>query len=81
MSYHDIDKEIAHLEFVFGKISTNDRIPLSYWANRLSSFPKTLLMPTQRARLARLDAALRSLEQSAQTLAPEPPMRATGTRS
>ncbi|CAE6823665.1 hypothetical protein R75461_06215 [Paraburkholderia nemoris] len=80
MSYHDIDKEIAHLEFVFGKISTNDRIPLSYWANRLSRFPKTLLMPTQRARLARLEAALRSLEQSAQTLAPEPPMRATGTR-
>ncbi|CAB3666637.1 hypothetical protein LMG24238_01868 [Paraburkholderia sediminicola] len=80
MSYHDIDKEIAHLEFVFGKISTNDRIPLSYWSNRLSRFPKTLLMPTQRARLARLEAALRSLEKSAQKLVPEPPMRATGTR-
>ncbi|MGF6993536.1 hypothetical protein [Paraburkholderia sp. GAS32] len=81
MSYHDIDKEIAHLELVFGKISTNDRIPLSYWRNRLGMFPKTLLMTTQRARLARLEAALRSLEQSAQTPAAERPMRATGTRS
>ncbi|WP_236002000.1 hypothetical protein [Paraburkholderia elongata] len=65
MSYQDIDKEIAHLERVFGLISTNDRLPLSYWRNRLSMFPKTLLMPIQRARLARLKAALRSLEQSA----------------
>ncbi|MFM0729925.1 hypothetical protein PQQ52_05430 [Paraburkholderia sediminicola] len=80
MSYQDIDKEIAHLERVFGLISTNDRIPLSYWRNRLRMLPKTLLMPTQRARLARLDAALRSLEQSAQKLVAEPPMRSTGTR-
>ena len=80
MSYQDIDKEIAHLELVFGKISTNDRIPLSYWRNRLSMLPKTSLMPIQRARLARLEAALRSLEQSAQALAAEPPMRATGTQ-
>ncbi|MFM0503858.1 hypothetical protein [Paraburkholderia caffeinilytica] len=81
MSYYDIDKEIAHLEFVFGKISSNDRIPLSYWRNRLSMFPKASLMATQRVRLARLEAALRSLERAAQTLATAPPMRATGTRS
>ncbi|MFM0014476.1 hypothetical protein PQR46_15215 [Paraburkholderia sediminicola] len=81
MSYQDIDKEIAHLELVFGLISTNDRIPLSYWRNRLGRFPKASLMPTQRARLARLEAALRSLEQSARTLTDEPPMRATGTGS
>ena len=80
MSYHDIDKEISHLELVFGKISTNDRIPLTYWRNRLAMFPKTLLMPSQRARLARLEAALRSLEQSARALETEPPMRATGTQ-
>jgi hypothetical protein len=80
MSYHDIDKEIAHFELVFGLISANDRIPLSYWRNRLSMLPKTSLMPIQRARLARLDAALRTLEQSAQALAAKPPMRSTGTQ-
>ncbi|CAE6801357.1 hypothetical protein [Paraburkholderia haematera] len=81
MSYQDIDKEIAHLEHVFRLISANDRIPLSYWRNRLGMLPKTLLMPTQRARLARLEAALRKLEQSAQKLMAERPMRATGTRA
>ncbi|MFL9910903.1 hypothetical protein [Paraburkholderia sp. RL17-337-BIB-A] len=81
MSYQDIDKEIAHLELVFGQISINDRIPLSYWRNRLHKLPNTSLMPTQRARLARLEAALRSLEQSAQKVASEPPMRSTGTQS
>ncbi|MGF6902241.1 hypothetical protein [Paraburkholderia sp. GAS348] len=79
MSYQDIDKEIAHLEHVFKLISANDRIPLSYWRNRLGTLPKTSLMPIQRARLARLDAALRSLEQSAQTPAAMPRMRSTGT--
>jgi hypothetical protein len=82
MSYQDIDKEIAHLELVFGQISVNDRIPLSYWRNRLHKLPKTALMPTQRARLARLEAALRSLEQSAQKKMPSrAPMRPTGTGS
>jgi hypothetical protein len=79
MSYQDIDKEIAHLERVFGLISINDRIPLSYWRNRLRLLPRTLLMPTQRTRLARLEAALRALEQSAQKLMAEPPIRSTGT--
>ena len=79
MSYQDLDKEIAHLERIFGLISTNDRIPLSYWRNRLRLLPKALLMPTQRARLARLDVALRSLEQSAQMLLGEPAMRSNGT--
>lgn len=80
MSYQDIDKEIAHLEFVFGVISPHDRIPLTYWRNRLRAFPKMLLMPKQRARLARLEAALRSLEHSAHKQAAELPMRSTGTR-
>jgi hypothetical protein len=81
MSYQDIDKEIAHFELVFGKISTNDRIPLSYWRNRLSMLPKMLLMPVQRSRLIRLDAALRLLEQSAHTLAAEEPPRVALNRS
>ena len=81
MSYQDIDKEIAHLEHVFRLISATDRIPLSYWRNRLSMFPRTMLMPIQRARLARLEVALRSLEQSARRPAAKAPMRSTGTRS
>lgn len=80
MSYQDIDKEIAHLELVFELISTNDRIPLSYWHNRLSKFPKPWLMPTQCERLARLEAALHALEQSAETEDAALPLRSTGTR-
>ncbi|HZZ12495.1 MAG TPA: hypothetical protein VFE79_17565 [Paraburkholderia sp.] len=91
MSHMDFDKEIAHLERVIGQIAISDRvvrmpqrIPLSYWRTRVSTLHGDALMPTQRARLARLEAALRSLEQSpeAQT-APraEPRLRGNGTRS
>ncbi|MFL9949748.1 hypothetical protein PQR68_27510 [Paraburkholderia agricolaris] len=79
MSFQHLDKEIAHLERVFGLISANDRIPLSYWRQRLLMLPRTALMPAQRARLARLEAVLRSLEQSVRTLAAKPPLRPTGT--
>ena len=79
MSFQHLDKEIAHLERVFGLISANDRIPLSYWRQRLLMLPRTSLMPAQRARLARLEAVLRSLEQSVRTLAAKPPLRQTGT--
>ncbi|MFL9868126.1 hypothetical protein PQR67_28450 [Paraburkholderia fungorum] len=79
MSFQQIDKEIAHLELVFGQISANDRIPLSYWRQRLVSLPQTSLMPSQRARLARLDVVLRALEQSVRTLVAKPPLRPTGT--
>jgi hypothetical protein len=67
MSYHDIDKEIAHLEVVFGLISTQDRFPLSYWHQRLCTLHRASLMPAQRARIARLEATLRSLRESEQT--------------
>lgn len=67
MSYHDIDKEIAHLEVVFGLISTGDRFPLSYWHQRLCALPRASMMPAQRARVARLEATLRSLRESEQT--------------
>ncbi|KFX66654.1 hypothetical protein [Paraburkholderia fungorum] len=79
MSFQHIDKEIAHLERVFGLISANDRIPLSYWRQRLLMLPRTSLMPAQRARLARLEAVLQSLEQSVPTLVAKPPLRPTGT--
>ncbi|MBB5545891.1 hypothetical protein [Paraburkholderia fungorum] len=41
--------------------------------------PRTSLMPAQRARLARLEAVLQSLEQSVPTLVAKPPLRPTGT--
>jgi hypothetical protein len=67
MSYHDIDKEIAHLEFVFGKISARDRFPLSYWHRRLLALHQLAMMPAQRERVARLEATLRTLGESRET--------------
>ncbi|MCC8394649.1 hypothetical protein LJ656_18820 [Paraburkholderia sp. MMS20-SJTR3] len=60
MSYQDIDKEIAHLEVVFGLISPRDRFPLSYWQRRLHALMSLSLMPAQRERVVRLEAMLRS---------------------
>lgn len=64
MSYQDIDKEIAHLERVFGMISARDRFPLSYWHRRLRALHQASMMPAQRQRVARLEATLRSLGES-----------------
>jgi hypothetical protein len=66
MSYQDIDKEIAHLELVFGKISARDRFPLSYWHRRLLALHRLAMMPAQRQRVARLEATLRTFGQSRQ---------------
>lgn len=68
MSYQDIDKEIAHLELVFGKISARDRFPLSYWHKRLHTLLRSAMMPAQRERIARLEAMLRSLGESRETV-------------
>lgn len=67
MSYQDIDKEIAHLELVFGKISARDRFPLSYWQQRLLALLRSSMMPAQRKRIARLEATLRALGESRET--------------
>ncbi|NML30121.1 hypothetical protein [Paraburkholderia antibiotica] len=61
MSYQDIDKEIAHLEVVFGLISPRDRFPLSYWHSRLHALNRSSMMPAQRARVAHLETILRSV--------------------
>jgi hypothetical protein len=61
-------------------ISTNDRIPLSYWHNRLQNLPRPTLMPIQRARIARLEATLRSLTEADEASFAEAPLRPTGTR-
>jgi len=65
MNHHELEKELAHLEYVFGLISPADRIPLSYWRSRLDSLPASSLIPAQRSRLARLETALRALEMAA----------------
>jgi hypothetical protein len=62
MSYQDIDKEIAHLQLVFALISPRDRFPLSYWHRRLHALMRSSMMPTQRARVAHLEAMLRSVD-------------------
>ncbi|MFM0627277.1 hypothetical protein [Paraburkholderia xenovorans] len=80
MNYQELDKEIAHLERVFGMISSNDRIPLSYWHNRLRNLPKPTLMPTQRERIARLEETLRSLNEADEASFAGAPLRPTGTR-
>ena len=83
MNHQEIDREIAHLERVFAVISSNDRIPLAYWQNRLLGLARPCLMPTQRARVARLTAMLRVLKEAQETLraGAESPLRPSGTRS
>lgn len=81
MSYQDIDKEIAHLEVVFGLISAHDRFPLSYWHRRLRALHRSSMMPSQRARVARLEATLRSLGVAEETVAVARPRDSTATRS
>jgi hypothetical protein len=81
MSYQDIDKEIAHLEFVFGLISTRDGFPRSYWHQRLRTLYRSSMMPTQRVRVARLEATLRALDAEEETRRAEPPQRSAATQS
>lgn len=80
MTHHDLDKEIAHLEYVFGLISRTDRIPLSYWRTRLDSLPSSSLIPTQRNRLARLETTLRAIEAAAEATLDAMPLRQANSR-
>jgi hypothetical protein len=55
MNHHQVEKDIEHLEHVIGRISASDRIPLSYWRNRLKSILGA-------AMVKRLNDALSALE-------------------
>jgi hypothetical protein len=68
MGYQDIDREIAHLEVVFGMIPTRNRLPLSYWHQRLRALRDASMMPTQRARVERLEATLLALGEPKETV-------------
>ncbi|MBW0446049.1 MULTISPECIES: hypothetical protein [Burkholderiaceae] len=63
MNHHQLEKDIQHLEHVISHISAEDRIPLSYWRNRIDSVSGAVRMPTQVNRIKRLNAALAALEE------------------
>lgn len=62
MNHLQLEKDIEHLENVITHISAEDRIPLSYWRNRINSVSGAALMPAQANRVKRLNAALAALE-------------------
>jgi hypothetical protein len=62
MNHHQLEKDIEHLEHVISHISAEDRIPLSYWRNRINSVSGAALVPSQATRVKRLNAALSALE-------------------
>jgi hypothetical protein len=80
MGHQDLDREIAHLEVVFGLISTRDRFPLSYWHQRLRALPRESMLPSQRARVARLEATLRSLNAAQEAIREEWERDSTATQ-
>ena len=62
MNHHQLEKDILHLEHVISHISRQDKIPLSYWRNRIDSVSGAVRMPAQASRVKRLNAALSVLE-------------------
>ncbi|MGF7133988.1 hypothetical protein P3T40_005489 [Paraburkholderia sp. EB58] len=62
MNHHQLEKDIEHLEHVIARISSADRIPLSYWRGRLKLILGTAVVPSQASRLKRLNDALSALE-------------------
>ena len=62
MNHHQVEKDIQHLEHVISHISAEDRIPLSYWRNRIESVSGAVRMPAQASRIKRLHAVLCKLE-------------------
>jgi hypothetical protein len=62
MNHRQLEKDIEHLEHVISHISAEDRIPLSYWRNRIASVSGAVLVPAQATRVKRLTAALAALE-------------------
>ena len=63
MNHLQLEKDIEHIEIVITHISAEDRIPLSYWRNRVNSVSGAALMPAQANRVKRLNAALCALEE------------------
>jgi hypothetical protein len=66
MNHHQLEKDIEHLEHVIARISSEDRIPLSYWRDRIDRVLGAPLVPSQASRVKRLNEALRALEMRVQ---------------
>jgi hypothetical protein len=62
MNHQQLERDIEHLEHVISHISAEDRIPLSYWRNRIELVSDAVLVPSQATRVKRLNAALSALE-------------------
>ena len=62
MNHRQIETDILHLEQVIGRISTDDRIPLSYWRNRIDLIASSALVPAQQSRMQRINDRLERLE-------------------
>jgi hypothetical protein len=75
MNHHQLEKDLEHLEHVISRISAGDRIPLSYWRNRIKSVAEGVLVPSQATRVKRLTAALHALEAREELTAGAAPAR------
>jgi hypothetical protein len=64
MNHRQIETDILHLERVIGRISAGDRIPLSYWRNRVDLVASSALVPAQQSRMQRIIGRLEVLEAS-----------------
>ena len=64
MNHRQIETDIRHLEQVIRKISADDRIPLSYWRNRVDLVASSALVPAQQSRMRRIKDRLEQLEAS-----------------
>lgn len=62
MNHRQIETDILHLEQVIRKISADDRIPLSYWRNRVDLVTSSALVPAQQSRMRRINDRLEQLE-------------------
>ncbi|MFT4435705.1 hypothetical protein ACMX25_20265 [Caballeronia sp. 15715] len=62
MNHRQIETDILHLERVIGRISADDRIPLSYWRNRVDLVASNALVPAQQSRMRRINSRLEQLE-------------------
>ncbi|CAN7225906.1 hypothetical protein LJR029_002256 [Caballeronia sp. LjRoot29] len=62
MNHRQIETDILHLERVIGRISADDRIPLSYWRNRVDLVASNALVPAQQSRMRRINNRLEQLE-------------------
>jgi hypothetical protein len=64
MNHRQIERDILHLEQVIRRISADDRIPLSYWRNRIDLVASSALVPAQQSRMRRINDRLEQLEAS-----------------